>query len=145
MKCWICGNEGDSGEHLVKASDIRNYFGNISIDSPVYTHNDYKRNIPIRSIKSNRFKSKALICKYCNNTRTQPHDRAWESLSNYILHNYPKSNSVKRINLTHLSMFSIKSQAKSLIVSFHQNKNLYITSTYNFETKRSAIKYIFLL
>ena len=48
-------------------------------------------------------------------------------------------------NLTHLSMFSIKSQAKSLIVSFHQNKKPYITIAYNYETKRSAIKYIFLL
>ncbi len=47
--------------------------------------------------------------------------------------------------LTHLSMFSIKSQAKSLIVSFHQNKKHYITIVYNYETKRSAIKYIFLL
>lgn len=115
MKCWICGKEGDSGEHLVKASDIRNYFGTISKDSPVFTHNDYKRNIPIHSIKSKRFKSKALICKYCNNTRTQPHDRAWESLSNYILHRYPKSNSVKRINLSKV----FPGQSKKQLLNVH--------------------------
>lgn len=100
MSCWICGKKGDSREHLIKASDIKGYFGIVSKDSPVYTHNNFKRNIPICSTKSNRFKSKSLICQHCNNALTQPHDRAWELLSNYIIHNYPKNTPVKRINLS---------------------------------------------
>ena len=65
--------------------------------------------------------------------------------SNVVTIDHDYLSAPQNTNLTHLSMFSIKSQAKSLIVSFHQNKNLYITSAYNYETKRSAIKYIFLL
>ncbi len=118
MKCWICGKKGDSGEHLVKASDIRNYFGTISENSPVYTHNKFKRNIPIRSAKSKRFKSTALICKHCNNTLTQPHDVAWEKLSNYLLYKYPNTKSVKRINLSKVFPGKTKKQLLNVHLFF---------------------------
>jgi len=34
--------------------------------------------------KSDRLKSKALICQTCNNKRTAPHDKAWAQLSEYL-------------------------------------------------------------
>ena len=88
MICWICGSDGNSGEHLVKASDIKSVFKNISQNTPlVYRRSDtLKRKIGSR--KANILKSNALICTDCNNKRTSDHDRAWETLSEY-LRQYP--------------------------------------------------------
>lgn len=84
MKCWICGQEGNTGEHLIKESDLRSYFGDISQKCPIFFHTKDKRNIPVGSLKSKRFKSDALICNRCNSALTQPYDRAWETLSIYL-------------------------------------------------------------
>jgi hypothetical protein len=91
MECWICGNEGKTGEHLIKASDLKSYFGEISESRPVYHHSDEKRNVKIKSIKSDKLKSDALICANCNNNLSQPYDRAWEKLSSYLRKNWKKA------------------------------------------------------
>jgi len=90
MKCWICGDDGRTGEHLTKASDLRSLFGKVTQKSPIYIHTDQKRNIKINSIKkSYKLKSPSLICQNCNNSRTAPHDRAWETLSTYLRRKNP--------------------------------------------------------
>jgi hypothetical protein len=89
MKCWICGSDADSGEHVIKASDLKAVFGVITQNKPIYTHTRLRKNQPIGGIKSDRFKYGALICRHCNNVRTQPHDRAWEHLSNYLRSRHP--------------------------------------------------------
>jgi hypothetical protein len=38
MRCWICSDEADSAEHLIKASDLRALFGNVSQKNPIYFH-----------------------------------------------------------------------------------------------------------
>jgi hypothetical protein len=90
MKCWICGDEGTTGEHLTKASDLKSHFRKVTQQSPIYLHTDHKRNTKINSIKKSReLKSQSLICPNCNNARTAPHDRAWESLSTYLREKKP--------------------------------------------------------
>ncbi len=84
MKCWICGGKGETGEHLLKASDMKMLFPEISQKKPLYVHSSSSKNIKIGSRKSNRLKSNALICAKCNNQLTQPHDKAWEKTSQYI-------------------------------------------------------------
>lgn len=84
MKCWICGNDGNTGEHLIKASDLRSLFGRVTQDKPIYFHTSAKRNQPIRGIKSNRLKFDTPLCGHCNNERTQKHDFAWQRLSEYL-------------------------------------------------------------
>jgi len=85
MRCWICGSEGTTGEHLTKASDLRSEFGNVSQKSPIFLHRENAKNIRINSIKKSReIKCKALLCPNCNNARTAPFDRAWEQLSLYL-------------------------------------------------------------
>ncbi|MBN3770707.1 hypothetical protein [Burkholderia sp. Se-20378] len=79
--CWICGSTADSGEHLLKASDLRGLFGLVSQSHPLYMHSNAARNVPKRTIKDRAFKSKALLCADCNNAKSQPYDRAWERLS----------------------------------------------------------------
>ena len=84
MKCWICGADANTGEHLIKASDLKSLFGHITQSKPIYLHTDARRNLPIRGLKSEKLKFAARICGTCNNQRTQPHDRAWEALSEYL-------------------------------------------------------------
>ena len=100
MKCWICGDDASSGEHLIKASDLRSYFGQVNQREPIYFHSGKRRNVPVGSVKSNRFTSKALLCAKCNNERTQPYDRAWETLSRYLRHNWTSISKAKKVDLS---------------------------------------------
>lgn len=84
MKCWICGEEATTGEHLIKASDLRLLYESCSQAAPIYFHSPQKKNIPVGSFKATRLKFKTKICARCNTTLTQPHDKAWEKLSAYL-------------------------------------------------------------
>lgn len=95
MKCWICGSDADTGEHVIKSSDLRDIFGVITQRKPIYTHTTQRKNQPIPGIKSRRLHYGARICARCNNERTQPHDRAWERLSTYLRsRDFPVSSAV---------------------------------------------------
>lgn len=85
MKCWICGGEANSGEHMIKAFDLKSIFGHVSQKSPLFFHTDAERNQVVPSIKkSDKLKFASLICPRCNNQRTQRHDYAWEHLSAHL-------------------------------------------------------------
>lgn len=77
-RCWICGSDKLlTGEHLVKKSDLKAEF----YKQLLYIHTDKKRNEEVQGHNSDKLKSIARICERCNTNLTQPHDRAWESLS----------------------------------------------------------------
>ena len=99
MSCWICGDEAKTGEHLIKASDLRSVFGPVAQKNPVYFHTALRRNQPIGGIKSDSLKSNALICARCNNQRTQPYDLAWERLSTFLRNRKPAIRSGDWISL----------------------------------------------
>lgn len=80
-KCWICGDAATTGEHKTKRSDLRSVFGIPTQSNPLYLHDAEKRNRRVGSLDAKVLKSPGRICPHCNNTRTQPHDRAWEKLS----------------------------------------------------------------
>ena len=94
-QCWICGSVAKTGEHLIKASDLRTEFPKF----PVYYHTDTQKNLKIQGPKSKKLKSMARICAYCNNELTQPYDRAWEKLSSFLNLRYPLIQSGNRIKL----------------------------------------------
>lgn len=98
-KCWICGAEGKSGEHLIKASDIRQRFGRVSQKEPLYLHTKERRNRPITGMKSRALKSSAPMCAKCNNEVSQPLDVAWQTLSAYLCARQPAVRSGDRIRL----------------------------------------------
>ena len=79
--CWICGSPADSGEHMVKASDFRAVFPGVDQRNPAFRHSRERRNLPIKGSNAEALKFRPSLCQRCNNTRTQPHDRAWEALS----------------------------------------------------------------
>jgi hypothetical protein len=98
MKCWICGNEAQTGEHLIKASDMRAIFGQVRQTKPLYVHPASRKNLPAKGINVGVFKSTAMLCERCNNERTQPYDRAWETLSRF-LRGKPSVSARRRIDL----------------------------------------------
>jgi len=84
-KCWICGvNDANSGEHMMKKSDLRDVFGNPSQAAPFYFYRPGKEGRAVGSLKADILKSPAPMCAHCNNTRTQPHDLAWETMSGWF-------------------------------------------------------------
>ena len=84
IKCWICGDPATTGEHKTKHSDLRAVLGTPSQARPFFYHDDKVRNRPIGSFRGDSLKSLARLCARCNNERTQPYDRAWEQLSDWL-------------------------------------------------------------
>lgn len=89
LMCWICGvNKADSGEHKTKRSDLLAVLGKPSQAQPFYYHDLERANRPVGSLDTKILKSPVRICAHCNNTRTQPHDMAWERLSDRLRHRH---------------------------------------------------------
>jgi hypothetical protein len=116
--CWICNTEeGTTGEHLSKRSDIKAVLGG---SGPVYLHNKQRRNFMLQSINSRKLKSTAPMCNTCNSARTQPHDYAWEALSDALRLRRPtlRTGNVVRTNrvfhqdtarhMLHMHLFFVK-------------------------------------
>lgn len=83
--CWICNtNKADSGEHKTKRSDLLAVLGTPTQSEPFYYHDLHKANRAVGSLDAKILKSPVRICAHCNNTRTQPHDRAWERMSDRL-------------------------------------------------------------
>jgi hypothetical protein len=79
--CWICGGPATTGEHKTKRSDLRAIFGTATQGNPLFLHDAERRNRRVGSLDAKVLKLPGRICAYCNNTRTQPHDMAWQKLS----------------------------------------------------------------
>jgi hypothetical protein len=83
--CWICRkNSADTGEHKIKRSDLRAILGKHPQGGPFYYHDPHRANCIVQSIDAKIMKSPVPICADCNNARTQPHDLAWEWMSNWL-------------------------------------------------------------
>lgn len=83
--CWICKeNIADSGEHKTKRSDLISVLGRPTQEQPFYYHDLHRANRPVASLDAKILKSPFRICAHCNNARTQPHDRAWERMSDRL-------------------------------------------------------------
>jgi hypothetical protein len=96
--CWICGSDGPlSGEHRVKASDLRDFFGPISPNKPVYFTTQERNARPVYSAKSNNLKTGHVICVHCNTTRTAPFDHAWMTLSRELRRRLPSLSDGKKL------------------------------------------------
>ncbi len=75
---------------MTKRSDIRAEFGSVSQTEPLYFHDNKHKNRPVGSFKADVLKFPKSLCACCNNTRTQPHDFAWEKFSARIRERQPK-------------------------------------------------------
>lgn len=89
-QCWICRKRpADSSEHKVKASDVRLTAPTLARSTPAYLQiNSTATNRKIGSAKAKALAFSPSICRYCNNTGTQPYDEAWQRLSYYLHANW---------------------------------------------------------
>lgn len=87
--CWICGDPASTGEHKTKQSDLRAVLGTPTQEKPFYYHDGIKKNRLVRSYRADFLKSPSRLCALCNNQRTQPYDRAWERLSDWLRNRQP--------------------------------------------------------
>ena len=116
MKCWICGAEADSREHLIKASDMRAFFGKILPRKPVFLHTDRRRNIPLHSAKANKLKTEhKVICRRCNDDQTAIYDDAWSELLAYCYSNWDTIKKNRREKLNNVFPGSVRKQS----INFH--------------------------
>jgi hypothetical protein len=83
VPCWICDAPSDSGEHLIKVTDLKHVFGSSS-QKRLYRRINSLPYETIQGYGSEKLKFASKLCSYCNNSRTQQHDRAWEALSEYL-------------------------------------------------------------
>lgn len=119
MHCWICGADGDSREHLIKASDLRGVFGrNVTQKAPLYIHTSERKNRPVGGIKSDLLKFSTRICRSCNNQRTQPHDRAWEQFSSYLRGRQPPLRKGSIVRLADVFPGSVRSSMMDVHLFF---------------------------
>jgi hypothetical protein len=83
--CWICNrNKANSGEHKTKRSDLAAVLGSPTQDQPFYFHDLERQNKLVKSLDAKILKAPIRICTECNTARTQPHDRAWEHMSDKL-------------------------------------------------------------
>lgn len=84
MNCWICGALATTGEHKIKKSDLRSIFRWLSQKRPVFYHDKNVRNRKIGSFQGAFLKFKSRLCAHCNGALTQPYDRSWEKMSEWL-------------------------------------------------------------
>jgi len=86
--CWWCGNKADSGEHKYKKADLIREFGRGPYkgnDAIVRVLLGKQRNIPGPNSKEVKFENN--LCQPCNNARSQPFDREYDTFTEYIRQN----------------------------------------------------------
>jgi hypothetical protein len=84
--CWWCGNVADSREHKFKASELRlnNGRGSWSGTGAVVHQGQGDDLDTVRGPKADGLKWSASMCQNCNSTRSQPFDRAYDELIQYV-------------------------------------------------------------
>lgn len=84
MQCWICGDPAETGEHLVKVSDLRDIFGHITTHKPLFRRLGDQRHELVQGVRSKKLIFESPLCAACNNQRTQQHDKSWEALATFL-------------------------------------------------------------
>ena len=87
--CWICeDNIADTSEHALKKSDIVRAYGkgsyrNLNIKQPIHFKNG--KETQLQGPNSEVIKNPKDLCKQCNNTLSQPYDRAYDIFIEYVI------------------------------------------------------------
>lgn len=108
--CWWCGAEADSREHKYKRTDLRRLANGDDLlwgDDRV-----------LRTIRSHR-KSKdvlfgLVLCKRCNDTRSQPFDRAYDTYAAHVSRHITQLWRARGIRLDHVYGEDWERQTKNL-------------------------------
>lgn len=86
--CWICGADADSAEHRFKKADLVRAHGRGPYVGPsALAHIRAGVESLVRGPGSQSLKYLPSLCKRCNNTYTQPFDRAYDALISWVMAN----------------------------------------------------------
>src|SRR5207248_2584095 len=84
-KCWWCGGAADSREHKLKRSDLVREFGAPPYHGSRTLHRvSGESSHPMHGPGSAVFKFDPSMCARCNDTRSQPFDRAWDTFTKFL-------------------------------------------------------------
>lgn len=114
MKCWICGAEETTGEHLLKESTLKELFGEVSQKKLLYHSSARKKNKPLQSTNSKLLKL-SVLCGQCNSSRTQQSDLAWDAFMAYLNKNESSLNTGTVIRLSRVFGY----QAREKMLNLH--------------------------
>ena len=90
--CWICGSAATSSEHKIKKSDLIRVHGRgkeFAEASLNYLRGDDSVVI-LQGPDSKWVKWPDVLCAQCNNSRTQPFDRAYDKFIEYAVNSTRK-------------------------------------------------------
>ena len=86
--CWMCGKPSETGEHRIKKSDLVERFGKGPFrGDDALVHFKSGRMRELQGQDSKLVKYERNLCAYCNNTVTQPFDKAYEQFVPWIIAN----------------------------------------------------------
>ncbi len=88
-ECWICGAPADSREHKLKRSDLVRSFGTgpFRDDDALLHFIDDQCPRAVQGPNSGRMKYGTVLCSNCNSDFSQPWDRAYEKLIDWVFKN----------------------------------------------------------
>lgn len=110
-QCWICGNIGNSREHIIKRSDIKYKLGIPSNSKPLYLRTGNVKSKRVFGLNAEILTWENKICANCNNKVTAPYDKAWSKLSDF-LSKFPAG--LSALNLQFIYGVDYKTEVKNL-------------------------------
>lgn len=119
MKCWICGNFADSGEHRIKKSDLIKIHGKGPYkDDQSLVMIKSGKEISIQGPNSKFLKYKKSLCKKCNGSGTQKYDDAYSIFINYLDDKKDEILSKRIINLAEVYQTNVDDKQRHLYKYF---------------------------
>jgi len=100
--CWWCqARPADSREHKFKRTDLVRVHGRGELRGPrTLVVRSGERSTEHRSTKNAALKFSPSMCAYCNNTCSQPFDRAYDEFIEWVVANEAAVLAERRIDLT---------------------------------------------
>lgn len=103
--CWWCGKTGDSGEHKLKKSDVKRMFDEKVSTQPVWRFSgnagdpSSDQGKKVQGPNSVELKFPKILCRECNNARSQEFDEAYALFSQYWCDNRDRLLEVRELDL----------------------------------------------
>ncbi len=118
--CWICGDRAETREHTIKQSDIRRLFGSgpYGKGKRLVRADEARNKKIIQSKNSVHIKYQPSLCQYCNSTRSQPWDQAYDKFMEFIQTNSQRIKQTKKIKLSEIMPGNISKLAINLYSYF---------------------------
>ncbi len=114
-KCWWCGSPATTREHKYKKSQLKRNFSSTFDCREMLSWFSGKKTRGVQGLNSKRLKFSALLCKNCNNQRSQPFDRAYDDFMSHVDNNSSEIIKKESIDLEDIYHDRVKQQFASLL------------------------------